>query len=272
MSKRIEGRLMMALPILLLAFVVTAIPAVATAGELVACEVLQSDDSVRIEITANGEWTHRSFRVDDPERFVLDLVGVEVGNVSNRIEADGRFEVAVLGDGEWVSVPLLARGEATTLSTLPAVADAVLAVDGEHLSLVTRRRGIYRFAVSFRQRARTEGRRRTAVVDCGEATLARLLLHLDPGLFRLASAVAAERGDGVWIHPEDGRFTVSWERIAELPRPSSGAAERPPIAADSGVPRTRRAASLLLLTAINSTPGRWVRSQFLHCDSDCSWE
>jgi type IV pilus assembly protein PilQ len=95
MSKRIEGRLMMALPILLLAFVVTAQPVVATAAELVACEVLQSDDSVRIEITANGEWTHRSFRANDPERFVLDLVGVQAGSVSPRIAADGRFVNAV---------------------------------------------------------------------------------------------------------------------------------------------------------------------------------
>lgn len=95
MSKRVEGRLMMALPILLLAFVATAMPTVATAGELVACEVLQSDDSVRIEITTSGEWTHRSFRVEDPERFVLDLLGVEVGKVASRVTADGRFVSAV---------------------------------------------------------------------------------------------------------------------------------------------------------------------------------
>jgi len=91
MSKRVVGHLMVALPILLLAFAVTLLPAVSTAAGLVACEVLQSDDSVRIEITANGEWTHRSFRVEDPERFVLDLIGVEVGEVAQSTKADGRF-------------------------------------------------------------------------------------------------------------------------------------------------------------------------------------
>jgi type IV pilus assembly protein PilQ len=95
MSKRVDGRFLAAMPILLLTLVVTALPATLSAAELVACEVEQSDDSVRIEITANGEWTHRSFLVDDPERFVLDLVGVEVGKVSSRIEADGRFVDAV---------------------------------------------------------------------------------------------------------------------------------------------------------------------------------
>jgi type IV pilus assembly protein PilQ len=95
MSKRMEGHLMMALPILLLALVATLQPTVATAGEMVACEVLQNDGSVRIEITTNGDWTHRSFRVEDPERFVLDLLGVEVGKVASRVAADGRFVTAV---------------------------------------------------------------------------------------------------------------------------------------------------------------------------------
>ena len=95
MSKRNQGRLLMAMPILLLALVVTALPTNASAAELVACEVLQSDDSVRIEITTSGEWTHRSFRVEDPERFVLDLLGVEVGKVAPRVAAEGRFVNAV---------------------------------------------------------------------------------------------------------------------------------------------------------------------------------
>lgn len=95
MSKRIPGQSRLAMPILLLALVATALPTVATAAELLACEVLQSDDSVRIEIEADGDWTHRSFRVEDPERFVLDLVGVEVGDVAASIPAGDRFVTAV---------------------------------------------------------------------------------------------------------------------------------------------------------------------------------
>lgn len=95
MSKLIRGHVSMAMPILMLALVVTALPTVSTAAELVACEVLQSDDSVRIEITAEGEWSHRSFRVDDPERFVLDLIGVDAGDISPRIAAGDRFVSAV---------------------------------------------------------------------------------------------------------------------------------------------------------------------------------
>lgn len=86
---------MLAIPILLLALAATAVPAVSTAGELLACKVLQSDDAVRIEITADGEWSHRSFQVESPDRFVLDLVGVEVGKVAPTIEAGDRFVSSV---------------------------------------------------------------------------------------------------------------------------------------------------------------------------------
>lgn len=85
----------MAMPILLLVLLAAVAPAHVSAAELVACEVLQSDDSVRIEITASGEWTHRSFTVADPERFVLDLVGVYAGDVSGHIPAGDRFVSAV---------------------------------------------------------------------------------------------------------------------------------------------------------------------------------
>ncbi|RKZ16376.1 hypothetical protein DRQ53_06530 [bacterium] len=95
MSTLIRGHYRMALPILLLALMAAALPVDTSAAELVACEVLQSDDSVRIEIVASGEWTHRSFTVSDPERFVLDLVGVTVGDVSGQIDAGGRFVSAV---------------------------------------------------------------------------------------------------------------------------------------------------------------------------------
>jgi hypothetical protein len=95
MSKLIRGHVSMAMPIFMLALVATALPTISIAAELVACEVLQSDDSVRIEITAEGEWSHRSFRVEDPERFVLDLIGVDAGEVSPRIAAGDRFVSAV---------------------------------------------------------------------------------------------------------------------------------------------------------------------------------
>lgn len=95
MSTLNRGHLFMAMPILLLVLATAALPVDASAAELVACEVMQSDDSVRIEITASGEWTHRSFTVADPERFVLDLVGVNAGDVAGRIEAGDRFVTAV---------------------------------------------------------------------------------------------------------------------------------------------------------------------------------
>ncbi len=168
-----------------------------------------------------------------PPPFPATVNKIELSGrlLEEAIELEARFEVVVLGDGEWVSVPLLKRGGSTTLSTLPRVGNAVLAIDGEHLSLITRHRGIYSFEVGFVEKARAEGRRRTVVIDYGAATLARLRLDLDQGLFRLENAIAAEQGDGMRVDPDDGRFTVAWQRIAELPGPKPQAVERPPIEA-----------------------------------------
>jgi type IV pilus assembly protein PilQ len=113
----------MAMPILMLALVATALPAVSIAAELVGCEVLQSDNSVRIEITAEGEWSHRSFRVEDPERFVLELIGVNAGEVSPRINAGDRF-VSAVRIAQYQSAP-----DAVTRIVLDLVNDAHVTVE-----------------------------------------------------------------------------------------------------------------------------------------------
>ncbi len=77
MSNRIPGHGLKSLLSLLLltASVVPAWAAPRTPADVVGCEVLVGDEGARVEVAARGDYTVRSFRVQDPPRFVLDVVG-----------------------------------------------------------------------------------------------------------------------------------------------------------------------------------------------------
>ncbi len=181
-----------------------------------------------LRLYKENELSQLDEKVDPPFAATVNKVELTGRLLEEGIDLRARFEVAVLADGDWVSVPLLKRNAGTTLSKLPAADPAVLAIDGDRLSLVTKDKGLYRFEISLLEKAAAQGQRRTAVMDYGEATLSRLLLQVDEGLFRLESA-AVKQSDGILIHPENGRFTVAWQRIAELPRARQKAVQRPPI-------------------------------------------
>lgn len=63
--------------ILLAVLAVTSLASTASAApaSVTGCELLVGDDGVRVEITAQGEFEHRGFRVEDPPRYVVDIVG-----------------------------------------------------------------------------------------------------------------------------------------------------------------------------------------------------
>ncbi len=181
-----------------------------------------------LRLYKENEESQREEKVDPPFAATVNKMELFGRLLEGGIELQARFEVNVLAEGEWVSVPLMKRSATTTLSKLPAVNPAVLAIDGDWLSLVTKNSGLYSFEISLLEQAKAQGQRRTAVVDYQEATLARLLLQVDEGLFRLEST-AMKQSDGIMIYPENGRFTVAWQRIAELPRARQETVQRPPI-------------------------------------------
>ena len=180
----------------------------------------------------------RLYRENEASKTAIEALPPFAATVS-KAELDGRllddgvdlgatFEVVVLSDKQWTSVPLLVRGPSTQITDLPVVENAILAVAGDRLVLVSHHTGTYRFEVGLHQRAQIEGRRRIAQVEIAEVSLASLLLRVDEGLFALDSPIAGQRGDGVLIRPENGRFNVAWRRIAEL-RENVESVPRPPI-------------------------------------------
>lgn len=92
MSMRLSGLGIMGAVAFLLGTLLIGVPAGAQApvpADVVACDVLVGEQGVRVEIGAEGEFTHRSFRVDDPARFVVDLVGAVVKAGPERVAGDG---------------------------------------------------------------------------------------------------------------------------------------------------------------------------------------
>ncbi len=168
---------------------------------------------------------------ETPPPFAATVVKTELEGrlLEGAIELVAAFEVVVLDDSQWVSVPLLKRQATMTLAALPQLDDGVVAYDGDNLSLVTETEGRYRFKVEMLVKARAGGGRRTAVFELATTAVARLSLRVDEGLFELVDTSAAAQGDTMVIYPENGTFTVVWQRVAEPRRPRQEVAKRPPI-------------------------------------------
>lgn len=172
-------------------------------------------------------------RKEDPvPPFAATVVKTELRGrlLDDAVDLTAAFEVVVLDDKEWVSVPLLKRDPAITLAALPNLeGSGVVAFDGESLSLVTRKKGTYRFSVGMLVKARADGGRRSARLDLASKSAARLSLKVDEGLFELVDTPALAEGDALVLYPETSAFSIAWRRVAEPPREIQEAAKRPPI-------------------------------------------
>lgn len=94
MSMRLSGLGIMGAMAFLLVALVPAVPAGAQPSipaNVVGCDVLMGEDGVRVEISADGAWTHRSFEMAEPARFVLDLVGAVKQFDATRLTGDGAW-------------------------------------------------------------------------------------------------------------------------------------------------------------------------------------
>ncbi len=184
-----------------------------------------------LRLYRENEDSRRQREEETTPPFAATVVKTELEGrlLEGAIELVAAFEVVVLDDSQWVSVPLLKRESTMTLAALPHLDDGVVAFDGENLSLVTETEGRYRFKVAMLVKARAAGGRRTAVFELATMAVARLTLQVDEGLFELVDTRAVAQGDAVVIYPENGTFSVAWRRIAEPRRSRQEAAKRPPI-------------------------------------------
>ncbi len=67
----------------------------APAAQVSSCDLLLGDASARIEITATGDWSYREFRVENPRRYVVDIIGGINVLGQTSVEGDGALVQSV---------------------------------------------------------------------------------------------------------------------------------------------------------------------------------
>jgi type IV pilus assembly protein PilQ len=63
----------------------------ASAADLTAIDVRKHEAGVRVEIAAQGDWSYRTFRMENPPRLVVDILGATNRANAARLAGDGRF-------------------------------------------------------------------------------------------------------------------------------------------------------------------------------------
>lgn len=170
-----------------------------------------------------------------PLAAALQKVELEGRLLADGIDFSAQFEVLVLEEDTWVSIPLLAYDAESHVSQLPTVADGAFAVSDGQLVFLTRKAGRYRFELSLFRSARAEGRARSLSLAHGSAALASCRLEIDAGLFRLTTQRVVEGRDGVHVLPQGDTFEIAWEVREEAVAARAEPSEAP--ALESVVPR-----------------------------------
>jgi hypothetical protein len=164
-----------------------------------------------------------------PVRATVHQLDMSGRLLDGAVDLTARFEVVVLDDGQWVSVPLLEQDAHTHLSTLPPIKDGYFTVGDGYLQFMTRRKGTYAIEISFLKQAERSERRRRVQITFDRATLAVCRISFDEGLFRLHDIETIERSEGVVLFPEANVFTIEWERRTAAMEAKQKAAPRPAI-------------------------------------------
>ena len=145
------------------------------------------------------------------------------------LDIRGTFQISILNDGAWVRVPLIQLGAGSHLAEVPRLPRGVLLVEEGSLWLLTREQGHYDFDLAWVEDAKIKGETRQAQLKLAPATVARLTVQHDAGLFSLKPGFVSVGAEGAVYYPKAGRLEVGWARSAASAERSEQAvvAERP---------------------------------------------
>lgn len=175
--------------------------------------------------------------------------------LDDAVELTAHFELAVLGKGRWIQIPLLVRDATTHLAELPSVPNAEFVVRDDSLWFVTDACGRYAFDLKLLKSARVRGQQRAADLIFHGASLALMNLRYDEGLFALAGGRALSGSEGRVLFPDDKRFSIRWTRLATAEPTQVLAAKRPPT---ESVITSAQASSVATLEGLRITRVRYA--------------
>jgi hypothetical protein len=188
-------------------------------------------------------------KVPPPMHATIHRLDMSGRLLDGAIDLTASFEVVVLENGDWVSVPLLEHDGTMHLSSLPQIKDGYFAVEDGYLRFMTQHKGVYSFDVSLLKQAERSDQRRLVRLGYEHAALAICRVTFDEGLFHLRNDERLERSEGVLLFPEDNAFTIEWERLARAVEIKKRTA--PPPAIESIVTRAHA-------SAVSTLEGRHV--------------
>src|SRR5262249_17154502 len=148
--------------------------------------------------------------------------------VRRRIELRAHFDVTVLSDGSWSTLPLLKMDPRLSIAELPEIEGAALVRQGGDLVLVTRKASSYSFEVALIAEAQKEGRRRATQLAYPGATAAVMRIQFDETLFRIIGPQPRKSADAYVLYPKKNEFALTWDRVASAESPAA-MVTRPPV-------------------------------------------
>ncbi len=164
-----------------------------------------------------------------PVSATVDRMELKARLLDAALDIRGTFQVSILNDGAWVRVPLIQLGPGSHLAEVPRLKRGVLLVEEGSLWLLTREQGHYDFDLAWVEDAKVTGETRQAQLKLAPATVARLSVQHDAGLFSLKPGFVSLGAEGAVYYPKAGRLAVGWARSAAAAdrRDQAVMAERP---------------------------------------------
>lgn len=213
---------------LLLVLLASAVAAVATpawaTGEN-GTATLSLDELLRLHQSAQAKIEE----VDAPPvAYAVSSFEVRARIIGDAIAATASVRLTVFEKG-WVRVPILEPDPTLDITQLPAVANGHFASPGGALSFITNQAGNYEFEIGFLKRASKRGSGWEIIIEPAAATIQKLHLNHDAGLFEVTSADARSEGDALVIYARRGQLQLSWKALRPTVTLPKRDQKRPPI-------------------------------------------
>ena len=143
----------------------------------------------------------------------INEITVQSQLLENAMQITAAFDIAVLNDEKWVTIPLFTKDSNVHIYQLPTLKHGYIVQDRQNISYITKKRGSVRFDISMIKQAQIQDKVRNIEIEFSPASKTLMDINYDEGLFRLVSDDSHRQGDGAVIYPQQGIFSLAWQPL-----------------------------------------------------------